>query len=146
MPQVLTIEPAADREAQSLLTGVLDQAYDIFERTDSGARDRYLDNLYQASCQMYRGFADVLQRDVIPSENFRVVPYSRLVSDLEATMSDLLEFIEVQPSDDFRERLRTQAESQRDRQSDHRYSLEKFGLSADRIRSDLDFVYQLYDL
>jgi len=129
----------------SLLTGVLEQSYDVFTSTDGRARARYLENLYQASCHLYRSFYE-LQQGALDSARYMVVPYPSLTRDFEATTREVVDFAELSVADDFWDRVRAQAAEQRSRKSAHRYSLEKFGLDADRIREDLGFVYEAYDL
>lgn len=128
----------------SMLTDVLDKSYDMFRRTGPEARARYLENLYQASCEMLRGFHRVYTTGAVPEGNLRVVVYDRMMRDLQATILPLLEFLEIEPTKPFLERLRAQAEKQRARKSPHAYSLERFGLSEERIRADLAFVYDTY--
>ena len=130
----------------SLVTGVLENAYDMFNTTRADARAHYLENLYLASCHMFRYFHDVWRSGAIPVRNLHIVTYPRLMNDLEATMREVLEFIEVEPAPAFHDRVREEAERQRTRKSEHEYSPEKFGLSADRIRSDLGYVYEAYGL
>ncbi|MBW2528587.1 MAG: sulfotransferase [Deltaproteobacteria bacterium] len=130
----------------SLLTGVIDQAYDFWNTTSATARARYLENLYQASCHLYRAFHDAHQRGDIPAENVTIVTYPQLMGELEATMERLVAFAGLEPASSFWERVESQADRQRARRSAHRYSLEKFGLSAERIRRDLAFLYDAYDL
>ena len=130
----------------SMLTDVLEKSYDMFRCTNEEARRRYLENLYQASCQMFRGFHDVYKSGAIPEKNLRVVTYARMMSDLEATIGELLEFLEIDPDPSFRDRVRRQAEKQRTRTSPHSYSLDKFGLDAARIRKDLAFVYDTFGI
>jgi hypothetical protein len=130
----------------SLLTGVLEQSYDVFNATDPEQRKRYLDNLYQASCHLYRSFYDLRKRKEIPAENLRILPYPRLMTDFEETMNELVDFLEIAPDPSFYRTVKEQAEKQRDYKSAHTYSLEKWGLTEDRIRNDLAFVYQEYGL
>jgi hypothetical protein len=130
----------------SLLTSVLERSYDVFNATDPEKRGRYLENLYQASCHMYRSFYDLKKRNALPAENLRILSYPRLMTDFEATMNELVEFLEITPDPSFFEKVEEQAEKQRDYRSSHAYSLEKWGLTEDRIRDDLAFVYQEYDL
>jgi hypothetical protein len=130
----------------SLLTGVIDQAYDMWNTTTAEARDRYLENLYQASCQLYRAFYETKRSGAIPEENLAIVSYPQLMSDLESTMARLVDFAQLCPEEGFWEKVRQQAERQRTRSSQHRYSLDKFGLTAERIRQDLAFVYDEYDV
>jgi len=130
----------------SMLTDVLEKSYDMFHSTSEDARKRYLENLYQASCEMFRGFHREYSSGRIPTKNLRVVTYPEMMGDLEATLRDLLEFLEIEPSAAFWERVREQDARQRSRRSPHQYSLEKFGLTADRIQKDLAFVYETYGL
>ncbi len=128
----------------SLLTGVLEQSYDMFNSTRKEDLSRYLENLYQGSCHMYRAFHKV--KDSIPSENVRVVPYPSLMAHFETTMKDIVDFLGIEPAPEFNEKVQKQAEKQKGYKSKHQYSLEKFELSEERIRKDLDFVYETYDL
>jgi hypothetical protein len=130
----------------SLLTGVLEQGYDVFNATDPQRRERYLENLYQASCHMYRSFYDLKMNNAIPPENLRIITYPRLMTDFEETMNELVEFLEITPDPSFYETVKEQAEKQRDYKSSHAYTLEKWGLEEDRIRSDLAYVYEGYGL
>ena len=129
----------------SLLTGVLERSYDMFNRTAPDARARYLENLYQASCHLYRSFYE-LQQGALAPERYMVVPYPSLMRDFEGTMERVVDFAGLSVGDDFWRRVRDQAAAQREHKSTHSYSLEKFGLDEARIRQDLGFVYEAYDL
>ena len=126
----------------SLLTGVLEKSHDMFRSTREEDRKRYLENLYQASCHLFRYFHEAWKAGEIPEKNLCIVPYPRMMRDLEGTMRDVVDFLEVEPQSGFQAMVDAQAAKQRKRKSAHSYSLEKFGLTADRIRSDLDFVYR----
>lgn len=129
----------------SLLTGVLEKSYDVFNSTDPGRRARYLENLYQASCHMYRSFYELNRKKIIPPKNLRIVTYPRLMEDFEKVMNELVEFLEINPDPSFFEGAKEQAEKQREYRSAHTYSLEKWGLTEDRIRDDLAYVYEAYE-
>ena len=130
----------------SLLTGVLEQSYDVFNATDPQKRERYLENLYQASCHLYRSFYELRKRNAIPPENLMILTYPRLMTDFEETMSEIVEFLEITPGPSFSRTVIEQAEKQRDYKSSHAYSLEKWGLTEDRIRNDLAYIYEEYGL
>lgn len=128
----------------SLLTGVLEKSYDIFNVAKQEALKQYLENLYQGSLQMYRVFHEVKKSGAIPEKNLLVVTYPSLMNDLEKTMDKLVRFLELEPVPEFYAKLTEQAEKQRKYKSKHQYSLDKFGLDEKRIRADLDFVYREY--
>ena len=75
-----------------------------------------------------------------------MVRYTDLLQNLEPTIARIVEFLEIEPSAEFLEEVRAQAERQRTYQSGHKHSPDKFGLSPERIRKDLAFVYEAYGL
>jgi len=130
----------------SLLASVLENAYDIWNRTREQDQRRWRENLYQASCDMLRSFHEAHAAGRVPERNLCVVRYQDLLGDLEPTVARILDFIEVEPTEAFREEVRAQAERQRGYTSRHEHSPEQFGLDPGRIRSDLAFVYDAFGL
>jgi hypothetical protein len=130
----------------SLLAGVLENAYDVWNRTGEQDQRRWLENLYQASCAMLRVFHDTRSAGGLPEQNLCVVRYSDLLENLEPTIERILEFVEIEPTAAFRDQVRAQAERQRAYTSRHQHSPEKFGLTSERIRGDLEFVYEAFGL
>jgi hypothetical protein len=130
----------------SLITGVLERAFDMFHSTRKQDRERYLENLYQAACHLYRAFHEVKRENAIPARHLMIVPYPRIMQDFRATISELLDFLELEPGPAFEEKVRVQAQKQKQYRSEHKYYLEKFGLSEERIRDDLAFVYRDYQV
>ena len=133
----------------SLITGVLERSYSLFEKANPEALNRYMENIYQASVYMYRKFDEIQRTDPVPEKNLRIVTYPSLLRDLEGTVEGLIEFLELEPAPAFFDKLKQQVEKQRSYQSEHKYSLDKyvrFGFTEERIRKDLAFVYDRYDV
>ncbi len=130
----------------SLLASVLENGYDVWNRTRVEDQRRWIENLYQASCDLLRSFHEAYVAGRIPEHNLCVVRYSDLLDDLEPTMKRILDFIEVEPTEAFVEEVRLQAERQRNYTSRHQHSPEKFDLDPERIRRDLAFVYDTFGL
>ncbi|MGY4708952.1 sulfotransferase family protein [Mycolicibacterium sp. CBM1] len=130
----------------SLLASVLENGYDVWNRTRDDDQQRWIENLYQASCDMLRAFHQAQSSGSIPERNLCVVRYTDLLQDLEPTIERILDFLEIEPSAQFREEVRAQAERQRSYKSRHHHAPDQFGISPDRIRKDLGFVYTAYDL
>jgi omega-hydroxy-beta-dihydromenaquinone-9 sulfotransferase len=130
----------------SLLASVLENAYDVWNRTRKEDQRRWLENLYQASCDMLRSFHDAQAAGLVPEPNLCVVRYEDLLENLEPTIIRILDFIEVEPTAAFQEEVRAQAQRQRGYTSRHEHSPEQFGLDPERIRGDLGFVYDAYGL
>jgi omega-hydroxy-beta-dihydromenaquinone-9 sulfotransferase len=130
----------------SLLASVLAHAYDVWNRTPEDAQRRWVENLYRASCDMLSSFHEAYSAGLIPERNVCVVRYEDLLDDLEPTIDRILKFVEIEPTEAFREEVRAQAERQRSYQSRHAHSPEQFGLAPERIRQDLGFVYEAFGL
>jgi omega-hydroxy-beta-dihydromenaquinone-9 sulfotransferase len=130
----------------SLLASVLENAYDVWNRTSDEDQKRWVENLYQASCDMLTSFHDAQTAGLIPERNLCVVRYEDLIGDLEPTIDRILKFVEIEPTAAFREEVREQAERQRAYKSRHEHSPQQFGLAPERIRKDLGFVYEAYGL
>jgi omega-hydroxy-beta-dihydromenaquinone-9 sulfotransferase len=130
----------------SLLASVLENAYDVWNRTKQEDQRRWIENLYQASCAMQRDFHEAHAAGLIPERNLCVVRYEDLLQNLEPTMERILNFIEVKPSEAFQAEVRAQADRQRCYTSSHEHSPEQFGLDPERIRTDLGFVYDVFGL
>jgi omega-hydroxy-beta-dihydromenaquinone-9 sulfotransferase len=130
----------------SLLASVLENAYDVWNRTKEEDQRRWIENLYQASCAMVRDFRDAQTTGRIPERNLCVIRYQDLLQNLEPTIARILDFIEIEPTAAFRDEVRAQAERQRSYTSRHEHSPDQFGLTAERIRADLGFVYDTFGL
>jgi omega-hydroxy-beta-dihydromenaquinone-9 sulfotransferase len=130
----------------SLIASVLENGYDAFNRTSKADQERWVENLYQASCAMLRVFYDAWSSGRIPEKNLCVVRYVDLLQNLEPTIERICEFAEIEPTEAFRAEVRAQAEKQRSYKSKHQHAPDRFGLSAERIRSDLAYVYDAFDL
>lgn len=130
----------------SLVSGVLENGYDAWNHTTEVDQRRWVENVYQASCEMLRSFHEAYTSGRIPEKNLCVVRYTDLLHNLEPTMKRILDFIEIEPSAEFVEEIRAQAEKQRSYKSRHQHSPEKFDLDPERIRRDLGFVYDTFEL
>ena len=130
----------------SLLAGVLENGYDVWNRTKEEDQRRWLENLYQASCDMLRYFYEAQSAGKIPESNLCVVRYEDLINDLEPTMERILDFIEIKPTEAFVDEVREQAARQRGYTSRHEHSPQQFGIAPERIRQDLGFVYEAFGL
>ena len=130
----------------SLLASVLENGYDVWNRTKEEDQRRWLENLYQASCDMLRYFHEAQSAGKIPERNVCVVRYEDLINDLEPTMERILDFIEIKPTEAFVEEVREQSARQRSYTSRHEHSPQQFGIAPERIRQDLGFVYDAFGI
>jgi hypothetical protein len=102
--------------------------------------------LAQLGIDYYR----TMHRESVAPENVKArrflnVRYQDLLSDPAQRVREIYEAFELTLGDEFAVTLRTEAEEQRNYKSEHRYSLEQFGLSRDYIFEELREVFEHYD-
>ena len=77
----------------------------------------------------------------VPPERVLVVPYRRLVAEPEVVLGEVLRFAELPEAPELLTEL---APKQRGHKSKHRYTLEQYGLTEARVRSDLAPLYKAF--
>lgn len=127
----------------SLVTGVLDNAFGYWSLPED-ARARYNERLYQALVKLLRWFHDDWTAGRIDRSRVMVVSYDRMMRDFDGLMDEMIGFFAMEPTEAQRAAIRRVAEEQRNYKSKHAYKLEKYGLSAERIRKDCAFVYETW--
>jgi len=129
----------------SLVTGVLESRFGFWSQPEA-LRARYLERLYQAFVELFRRFHEDWTTGRIPKDKVMIVRYDRMMQDFEGLMDELLAFTGAEATETLRATIRERAEKQRAYRSKHAYDLEKFGLDAERIRTDCAFVYETFGL
>lgn len=108
-------------------------------------RQRYFEHTYLMQCELYRRFHEERTSGLLPERNLKLISYRRLMQSFAAEMGAVLDFIEV-PKAQLAAQIAEHASRQRQHRSKHRYSLEQYGLTEARVRRDLDFVFDNYDV
>ena len=127
----------------SLVTGVLDKKFD-FWALDENIKSRFIDRLYSALVELLNRFHDDWVQKKIDREKVLIIRYDKMMSNFETLMEDVLSFIDSKPTDEMIQNIKETANNQRQYTSSHRYDLEKFGLTAERIKKDCSFIYQTF--
>ncbi len=127
----------------SLVTGVLDGRFGFWSLPEE-KRQRYIDRLYNGFLDLSLRFYEDYVSGKIPKESVKIVTYDRVMTDFDNLMNEIMEFVEVTPSDELVETIKTTAEKQRNYKSKHKYDLEKFGLSEEKIRKDYAPIYETF--
>ena len=127
----------------SLVSGPLDQRFGFWSQPEE-KRQRWVRHVCDGIVDLYRGFYDDWNAGLLPPESVFVCTYDRLVGDFEGLMTDLLVFLDVEPSDELLADIRRTAAEQAGRVSAHKYDLEKFGLDEAWIRRECAFVYDTF--
>lgn len=125
----------------SLVTGVLDNAFGYWKQPEE-LRKRYNERLYTALVELFRRFHDDYESGKIDRSRVMVVSYDRMMQDFDGLMDEMIGFFDMHPTEAQRAAIKTTADEQRAYKSGHKYNLEKYGLSEERIRKDCAFVYE----
>jgi hypothetical protein len=127
----------------SLVTGVLDNRFGFWELSEE-KRQKYIDRLYNGLLELSIVFHDDYVSGRIPKESIKIVRYDRMMSDFDSLMDEIMVFIGDTPSEDLKKTINETAEKQRAYKSGHKYDLEKFGLSEEKIRKDYKPIYDTF--
>ena len=127
----------------SLVTGVLDK-YFGFLSLDEEKRNRFIRRLYLALIELLTRFHHDWVNNKIDKEKVMIVHFDRMMNDFEGLMGDIINFIEISPSEDLISHIKKTAEQQRAFKSKHKYNLEKFGLTEEQNKNDCKIIYDTF--
>ncbi len=106
---------------------------------------RYYRRRYQHNVDLYRYFHELWTRGELPRDRVKVILYDQFLSDLENAFEELVQFAELEVSEELRQRIREQAAKQKSYRRKHQIiSLEAFGIRREEVVKDLDFVFETY--
>ena len=127
----------------SLVTGVLDKKFNFWS-LDEKIRMRFIDRLYNALIELLNRFHHDWTNNNINKENVLVVRFDIMMNDFETLMDQIINFIDIEKKDSLAKVIQDTAKSQKSYKSKHKYDLEKFGLTEDRIKMDCKAIYQTF--
>ena len=127
----------------SLVTGVLDKRFDFWS-LDEHIKKRSINRLYLALVELLKRFQQDWVNNKIDKDKVMIVHFDAMMNDFEALMNEILNFIGTDKSDELTRVIKETAQSQRQYKSDHKYDLEKFGLTEYQIKNDCREIYQTF--
>lgn len=127
----------------SLVTGVLDKRYNFWS-LDEKIRSRFVERLYIALVELLNRFHDDWTNERINKEKVLIIHFDSMMSHFETLMEEIMDFTDVEPSEELKQTIQITAENQRRYESGHRYNLEKFGLTEKRIQEDCEQIYRTF--
>jgi omega-hydroxy-beta-dihydromenaquinone-9 sulfotransferase len=129
--------------SMSLVTGVLDRAFGFWSLPEE-TKKRWLDRMYAAWIALFERFHEEWTTGKIDQSRVFIVRYDRMMLDFENVMEEMCTFLEHDMTPELRATVKKRADKQRKYESEHKYDLEKFGLSEERIRRDCKFFYDTF--
>jgi hypothetical protein len=129
--------------SMSLVIGVLDRAVGFWSLPDE-IRKRWLDRMYKAWILLLQKFHEDWTGGLIDKQRVFIVRYDRMMADFEGLMDEMCKFLGHEMTPALRETIHKRGEKQRKYESEHKYDLEKFGLTEAQIRRDCAFFYDTF--
>jgi hypothetical protein len=109
--------------------------------------ERYNRRRYQAMIDLYRYFYDLQKNNALPEDRVMVLPYTKLLTDLQESVEKIIKFTGVQANKEMLENVADQASRQKDYKPEHKgLPLEAFGITRQEIDKDFDFVFDYYGI
>ena len=127
----------------SLVTGVLDKKFDFWS-LDHDVKQRFIKRLYLALVELLKRFEQDWTNNKIDKEKVMVIRFNIMMNDFESLMDEILDFINIEKTDDLIKTIQETAKEQRSYESGHKYDLEKFGLTESQIKNDCKEIYQTF--
>ena len=135
----LSITPSAT----SLVVGVLDRAFGFWKMPEP-VRRRWFDRIYKAWILLLQKFHEDWTSGAIDKRRVFIVRYDRMMADFEGLMEEMCAFLGHPMTPELRATVHKRGEKQRKYESEHKYDLEKFGLTEEQIRRDCAFFYDTF--
>ena len=127
----------------SLVTGVLDKRFGFWSLPENKRR-HYIERLYKALIELQIRFHDDWVNNRIDKSKVMIVRFDRMMSDFDGLMKEIILFTNHETSDKLEEDILRVAEKQRNYKSKHKYNLEKFGITKERIVEDCKNIYKTF--
>lgn len=132
--EVIPSSFSLEEHIQKKLTG--------FDSLPEEKKMHYFKNLYTASKFFYKELDR--QMELVPKENIFLITHNDLIENFETSIIRLAEFCEFKITEELRNEFKILAYKQSGHKSEHKYSLEKYGLNKEQITNDFRFVYEKY--
>jgi len=125
----------------SLNRSVFDYKWGL-DKIGDEAMQRYYNRRYRYNVTYYKYLENMLKQAQIKDRVLQI-HYPQLLESFEATMKEATEFMNIEISDTLKIEIKAQAEKQKTYKRKHKvYELSKFGLSEEKIKTDLDFMFE----
>ena len=127
----------------SLVTGVLDKKFGFWSMPQD-KRQKFINRLYFALKELLLRFEDDWTNERINKKNVLIVKFDDIMNDFETVMKNIVEFTKVEETDALLANIKDTALAQKSYKSNHKYDLNKFGLTEDKIRNDCKPIYDTF--
>ena len=128
----------------SLHRGLLDRYFGLDNIPDDRLQ-LYYKHRYQYNVLFYKFFDDLMNNNEVPKDQILEITYDSIKNDLWNVIQRIKSFTNVQFGPELEDMLKKQDQEQASYKRKHEnLPLEAFGLTEEKIRSDLNFVFKRY--
>lgn len=127
----------------SLVTGVLDKMFGFWSLSEA-KRKRFIDNLYKGLVELLNRFHFDWKNNKINKDKVMIVHFDRMMNDFEGLMIDISKFLDIEINEELKQEISDISVSQKSFKSKHKYDLNKFGLSENKIKKDCKKIYETF--
>jgi hypothetical protein len=127
----------------SLVTGVLDKMFGFWSLPES-KRTLFISRLYNAFIELLIRFEKDWSNGNIDKSKVMIVHFDRMMNNFDELMDDIIKFTGQESSDYLLDEISVTSEKQKAFMSKHKYDLEKFGLSEEKIKKDCKKYYETF--
>jgi len=107
--------------------------------------DRYYERRYRHNVAFYRHLEDLIATGDLPAGQFMVLQYEDLRENLGAMVRKITDFAGLTLSGELQREIAAQGQKQKAYERPHKnLYLQEFGLTEERVREDLAFVFDKY--
>ncbi len=127
----------------SLVTGVLDKMFGFWS-LPKHKRELFVKRLYNGLVELLNRFADDWDSNKIDKTKVLLVEYDEMMNDFDGLMDKIITFTDHKSNNNLIENIKRTAIKQKKYKSNHKYNLEKFGLSESIIKKDCMKYYEIF--
>jgi len=127
----------------SLVTGVLDKMFG-FWNLPLEKRDLFIERLYKGLVELLNRFTDDWNNNKINKKNVLIVDFNKMMKDFDGLMDEVIKFTNHKDDEKLIKNIKITSEKQKKYISKHKYNLEKFNLSEDKIKKDCSKFYETF--
>tara|TARA_B100000029_G_scaffold20175_2_gene20408 strand:- start:250 stop:1215 length:966 start_codon:yes stop_codon:yes gene_type:complete len=127
----------------SLVTGVLDKMFGFWDLPISKQK-LFISRLYKGLVELLNRFSDDWNNNKIDKSKVMIVHFNKMMNDFDGLMHEIIKFTNHNSNEKLLRNIKITSDKQKKYKSKHKYDLNKFGLSEEKIRQDCKKYYETF--
>ncbi|OUW60331.1 MAG: hypothetical protein CBD58_04805 [bacterium TMED198] len=127
----------------SLVTGVQDKRFGFWS-LEREKRQHFIDRLYKGLIELQLRFHDDWVNGRIDPQRVMIVNFDDMMQDFGELMNKIMVFLGKDITPELQSEINLTSAKQREFKSGHKYNLEKFGLTEEKIKKDCKPIYETF--